>query len=71
MLTQDFLAYLIQTSSATQAIKALRYAEATGYPTHGRDIPALLTAMLAYERRNRSISPEVTGETAIHSCVTA
>lgn len=58
MLNPDLLAYLISAPRATCALKVLRYAEETGYPTNADQLPALLTAMHAYERRNRSISGE-------------
>ncbi len=53
MLTPDLLAYLIETPSLTHALKTLRYAEDTGYPTKRGALTALLTAQLAHERRNR------------------
>lgn len=53
MLTPDLLAYLVETPSLTHALKTLRYAEKTGYPTSRGSLTALLTAQLAQERRNR------------------
>ena len=53
MLTPDLLAYLVETPSLAHALRTLRYAEETGYPTTRGSLTALLTAQLAKERRNR------------------
>lgn len=50
MLTPNLLRYLIEAPSFSQALKTLRYAEETGFPTDYERLPALLTAMFARER---------------------
>lgn len=59
MLTPDLLAYLIETPSLAHALKTLRFAEETGYPTNRGNLTALLTAKLAQERRNRVVPSEL------------
>ncbi len=57
MLTPNLLQYLIEAPSVTQALKTLRFAEHTGYPTDRDRLPALMAAMFAHERRKYARAP--------------
>jgi len=58
MLTPDFLAYLVEAPSLTQALKTLRYAEETGYPSDRGRLTALLSAQVSHDRRSRILKTE-------------